>query len=128
MKKFLATVLLFFLLLPALIFAAENTSLKGLTEKAGTSAGYDVQGGDTQLAKVVGSIVRVFLSIIGIIFVCYIIYGGYTWMMAAGNDDSVKKAKDIIRNGIIGLIVTLSALSIYILINQFLIGSQTGAA
>ena len=118
--------------MPVFAFAQQpqqKQNLKGITETAAEKAGYDkAYGDDTGLARIVGSIIRMFLSIIGILFLIYTIYGGFTWMMAAGNEDQVKKAKDIIRSGVIGLIVTLGSLSIYLLINQFLIGSQTPPA
>ncbi|MBI4812330.1 hypothetical protein HY798_02705 [Candidatus Falkowbacteria bacterium] len=37
------------------------------------------------------------------------IYGGYTWMTASGNEQQVEKAKGIIKNAVIGLIVVLAA-------------------
>jgi len=47
------------------------------------------------------------LGFLGLIGVVFIIYGGFTWMTAAGNEERVKKAKDIIKVAVIGLMVIL---------------------
>jgi uncharacterized membrane protein YjfL (UPF0719 family) len=40
------------------------------------------------------------------------IYGGFVWMLAAGNDQRVQKGKDIILWAVIGLVVIFSAYAI----------------
>ncbi len=64
------------------------------------------------LAKTIGLIIRAFLSILGVIFLIYIVYGGYQWMMARGNEENLTKAKAIIRGSITGLIIVLAAYAI----------------
>jgi cytochrome bd-type quinol oxidase subunit 2 len=58
------------------------------------------------------TIIRAGLQLIGIVFIILIIYAGATWMMAGGNEDSIEKAKKIIKAAIIGLIIVVSAYSI----------------
>jgi len=41
-----------------------------------------------------------------------LIYAGFLWMTAQGDDKLVTKAKDIIRQAVIGLIVIIAAFSI----------------
>jgi len=53
-----------------------------------------------------------FLSVLGIIFLVLMLYGGYLWMTDRGNDDSVKKAKNVIQAAIIGLAIVLISFSI----------------
>lgn len=70
--------------------------------------------GGTGLSKaeftgVVAGIVNVVLGIVGAIFVALIIYGGTSWIIAAGSPDKIGKAKKIIIYAIIGLIVVASA-------------------
>ena len=122
-----------FLALPVLVFAedeAPGTAPAGgtvqglLDETAGTSgAGYNTSKdqGQTGLARIVGSVVRAFISLIGIIFVSYTVYGGFLWMTAAGNDEKISKAKNILRDGIIGIIVILAAGAIYITVRELLL-------
>ncbi len=58
---------------------------------------------------VIGKIINIALGLLGVIFLCLIVYAGYLWMTASGNDDQLKKAKGILTNSIIGLIIVLMA-------------------
>ena len=49
------------------------------------------------------------LGLMGVIFLAFAIYGGYTWMMAGGNEESVSKAKKTLTNSIIGIVIVLAA-------------------
>lgn len=55
------------------------------------------------------SVINYLLSFIGIIFFCLLIYAGYLWMMARGNEEEIKKAQKIIREAVVGIIVILVA-------------------
>jgi len=46
-----------------------------------------------------------------------IVVGGFLWIFSGGNEERIKKGKDAIKGGVIGLVVTLSA---WVLINFFL--------
>jgi hypothetical protein len=60
------------------------------------------------------NIVKFLMTFLGIIAVVIILYGGFMWMTAAGNEDRVGKAKSIIVAGAIGLAVIISA---YVIVN-----------
>ncbi|EKE07506.1 MAG: hypothetical protein ACD_18C00064G0005 [uncultured bacterium] len=79
---------------------------------AGKKAGYDPGTTNTTLAKNIGIVVNILLSVVGLVFTILMIYAGYTWMIARGDDGKVDKAKSIIKASIIGLIITLAAYSI----------------
>jgi len=120
--KYPAKIFLLILLvcsLSALIVTSTNAATSNLgtmlNQAAGAEgAGYDTTvSGESALAKTAGIIVRAFISLIGIIFISYTIYGGFLWMTAAGKEDQITKAKHIIRDGIIGIIVILGAAAIY---------------
>ena len=64
------------------------------------------------LTAIIGSIINVLLSILGLILLLLVIYAGFLWMTAGGNSDQVDKAKKFIVNGVIGLIITLTAYAI----------------
>ncbi len=63
--------------------------------------------GDPRSAAV--SLIGLLMTFLGIIAVVIMLYGGFTWMTAAGNEEKVSKAKKIIGAGIIGLIVVLAS-------------------
>lgn len=47
------------------------------------------------------------LGVLGLIAVIMILFGGVMWMTSAGNEEKVRKAKEILRAAIIGLVVIL---------------------
>ena len=70
-------------------------------------------GGPTAfLTTRAGQIVGAILAFIGIIFLALMIYAGFLWMTAAGNEASVDKAKNLIIAAIIGLIIIFGAYAI----------------
>lgn len=64
------------------------------------------------IAEIIGALIGTFLSLLGVIFLILIIYGGFVWMTSAGNENKVLKAKQILTRAIVGLIIILSAYSI----------------
>lgn len=64
------------------------------------------------VGKVSGNIINVALSLVGLIFLLLMVYGGYLWMTARGDDSQVEKAQAIIRNAVIGLVLVLAAYAI----------------
>lgn len=126
-KKLLLALVLMLLLTPLSFLQAQNDMVDLLNEAAGTEgAGYntDPELAQTGLAEIVGSMAGVFISLMGVIFMAYVIYGGFLWMTAGGNEDSVSKAKKIIRDGVIGIIVVLAAGGIYLLVVNVLLSGE----
>ncbi len=68
--------------------------------------------GETNLVDTIGQIIRVALGFLGVIAVVIILLGGFKWMTAGGNDDKLKKAKQLLFSGIIGLVIILSAYAV----------------
>lgn len=111
------------LCLPFLVFAGGVQSSVGVLNKletVGGASGYS-EADETSLARSLGIIVNVALSLLGIIFIILIIYGGFQWMTAGGNEDAIKKAKGRVTNAIIGLVITLSAYAVWNLIDRLFI-------
>jgi len=73
------------------------------------------------IPEIVGALIGVALSFLGIIFLCLTIYAGFLWMTSGGNEIKVLKAKRTLSNSIIGLIIILSAYSITRFISSSLI-------
>lgn len=74
---------------------------------------------DVALESVIGQIITGLLSLIGIILILYVIYGGILYMSARGNEEQAKKATSIITRAIIGLIIVLTAYAITYFIIKF---------
>ena len=57
----------------------------------------------------IGKVINAALGVVGSLALVMFIYGGFTWMLAAGNAEAVKKGKDIIIWATIGLVIIFSA-------------------
>ena len=97
----------FLILLFASPIQANFLKLGGLDTTAG-KAGYEKR----EVADVVGSVVNIVLSFLGVLFVLLMIYGGIMWMTAQGNEIRVSKAQKLLVAAVIGLIVVVSAFAI----------------
>lgn len=64
------------------------------------------------LSKRIGSIIGLVLSFVGVIFLILMIFAGLTWMTASGNQEKVSKAKDLMINAVIGLVIVMAAYAI----------------
>lgn len=121
MKKIIIIIFLLALATPLVALGQTNTfgappDILNFTKTAGTEAGYDTTEPITGLATIGGNIVAAFLSLLGIMFISYTLFGGYLWMTAGGSEEKVTKAKAIIRNGIIGMIIIFSVWGIYLVV------------
>lgn len=77
---------------------------------AGGSAGYSTEDNTgANIEYIIAQIIKGFLSFLGVIFLILIIYGGFKWMTAHGNEEQVTKAKNLITEATIGLIIVLSS-------------------
>lgn len=89
-----------------------------------TQAGYSSGTNENTMLDTISMIIQVFLSLLGVVFLVLIIYGGYLWMMDQGNNDKMKKAQNLITAAVVGLIIVLLAYSIsYFVFSSF--ASQT---
>ena len=83
--------------------------------------------GTKDLREGIMAIVNVLLGFLGIIAIIIILYGGFVWMTAGGNEEKVSQAKKIITAGIIGLVIIFVSFAIASFVITQLI-SATGAA
>lgn len=105
------------IILSLFIFGAGEVNAQNLgsnlTKRAAGQAGYDVAGTtNTSLSQTIGEVIKGVLSFAGVIFLLLMVYSGYLWMTARGNDTQIDKAQDIIRSSIIGLIIVIGSYGI----------------
>ena len=75
------------------------------------AGGYKI--GETATAEIiVAKVINAILSMLGVLFLILMLYGGYLWMTAAGKEERVTKAKNLITAAIIGVILVVSAYAI----------------
>ena len=97
-------------------FAPENQT--GV-EEVGKEA-YGESGEPQDVRQTVAQIIKIVLGFLAIIFVVLIIWGGFEWMTAGGNEEQVSQAKKRLKNGIIGLIIILIAYGITDFVMEYL--------
>lgn len=125
-------IFLFFLIVINLLLVAgivnstevEAVNLKNSVEfldKSASEAGYDNTKKDLDL--VVGKLIKIFISIYGIIFFILIISGGFIWMTAGGNTEKVDTARKLIINSVIGFAIAMFAYAITWFVVDVLIAS-----
>ncbi len=67
---------------------------------------------EQDLTTLIGNLISVLISVLGIIFLILTLYAGFMWMTAGGDEGKVEKAKKLLINGIVGIILILAALAI----------------
>jgi len=111
-KYLIALAIISFLALPALVQPVLATT-------TGTNATFGIDIVETGLGTdslktgdprvIAGRIINFALTFLGLIAVAIILYGGFKWMTAAGNEDQVGEAKKLLGAGVIGLLIILAA-------------------
>ena len=123
-KNFLIiAVVMYLLICPTFVFAEEEAPdpegaamMMDQTE-ALTIIGDGIYGegeGANQkpIPELVGAYIKVFLALLGVALTMIIVFAGYLWLTAGGSEEQVKKARAWITNGIVGMIITMSAYAI----------------
>jgi len=106
LRQLPATLMIIFLsAAPAL---AQNSAVaeiqKGL-KATNEEAGYS----NLKLPDLIGNFISVILGVVGIIFLVLAVYAGVMYMTAGGDPGKVKKAKEILTQSLIGLIIIVAA-------------------
>ncbi len=77
------------------------------------------------LPVLIGNLVRTFIGLLGIVFLLLMIYAGYLWFSAQGDEDKVKHAKDLLKNAVVGLIIITAAYAIASFVINAVIATTT---
>lgn len=89
-------------------------------DSAGGGAGLK----NTPLPVMVGNIINIVLSLLGLIFLVLGVYAGFKWMTARGEESEIEEAKDTLKNAIIGLVIVLASYAI----SSYVVSSVINAA
>lgn len=76
--------------------------------------------------SIASGIINFGLSVLGMLCLVLIIYAGYKWMMARGNESEVEKAIEILKGSIIGLIIILASYAITYYVFNNLVNISSG--
>jgi len=67
---------------------------------------------DKSIQQILIDILNASLDLLFLVVLGFMIYGGYFWMTSMGNEEKVKKSKQILTASIVGLLIVLMSLSI----------------
>jgi len=100
-----------------LLFVSPLLANAQVPDPAGTNYGLDefstVSIGQSSDVKIViADIINIVLGFLGIIAVVIIIYAGFKWMTAGGNDDQVGEARKMLVQAVVGLVIIFAAWAI----------------
>ena len=112
--------------LPGQVLAAPSTTKPTTTvnvNKDSAQKYMDADKKNTNLINSINTVINVAIGLIGFVAVVVIIYGGFQYTTSAGDAAKVKKAKDTIMYGVIGLVVALLAFAIVNFILSDIIGA-----
>ncbi len=115
--KFTRKKLLFSLLAFALVFISAY-AVSAQTLNTGLSFGNAIGLSNQDIRLTIAKIIRIILGFLGIISVGLVMYAGFIWMTAGGNEEKIGQAKTILKNAAIGLAVILASFGIV----SFIIG------
>lgn len=81
-------------------------------QQAGGETGYNRNVKPTAFPEEAGRFISVFLSLIGVIFVVLAFYAGFLWFTAQGDAAKVDKAKTLLTQATVGLMIVVFAYAI----------------
>jgi len=116
MKKIFLPLFLSVLMLPTLVFAGNLNDAPNRLGSVVGKTGIDTR--NATIESITGRAINTALSLVGIIFLGLMVYAGYLWLTARGEEGQVEKAKKIISTSIIGLVLVLGAYAITVLITS----------
>lgn len=82
--------------------------------------------GTADLKAVVLNVIRWLLGILALVAVSFIVYGGFLWLTAAGNTERIEKAKRVILNAVIGLVIVLISWAIVFFVSKVILNDILG--
>lgn len=77
----------------------QKESMKEIGTKFGET------GEPTDIREIIVNIIKVLLTVIGIIFFIMILWSGYKWMISRGNENEISEAKSQLKSAIIGFVI-----------------------
>lgn len=108
----LMTLLLLLVMAQAVLAETGAEKAAGGLDITAEQGGIGGKGTETDLSAIIGGVVGTGLALIGVVFFCLILYAGFTWMTAMGQEEKINNAKEMIFAAVLGLIVVLGAYAV----------------
>ena len=91
-----------------------------ITTPGGYQPGDGVAGASSALEKLISNVLVVLTIVASIAFTLYFLLGGLNWITAGGDKGKIEKAKGMMTNGAIGMIVIAVSYSIVWIVGKAL--------
>lgn len=91
--------------IPAFVSAAPCTP----GEPGCVSLANPLSSGQTEVAPIIGIIIKAAMGIMGALVLLMLVWGGFQWLTSAGNPEKVKKGSQTMIWAVIGLFLVLSS-------------------
>ena len=92
------------------VFNVQAGALEDALQKLGEfNQGAQLPTGTGEIKPIIVQIINVILEFLALLFIILIIIGGFRYMTSGGNTDNAKKALDIIKNAVLGIIIVILA-------------------
>jgi hypothetical protein len=122
--KFKFSILIFVLAVLGFVFFISPVSALDTGVNAVNNS---IELGQEDPRTVVGRIINIAMMFLGVIAVGIIIFAGFKWMMAGGEEEKINSAKKTLKNGVIGLVIVLSSWGIVsFILTQLLNATNNG--
>ena len=92
-----------------ILLATSLDNIGTSVDAIGTTAGYSTA---VTVPTIVGQLISILLGLLGIVFLILVVYAGFLYLTAQGEDAKVKKAKAILTKAAIGIILVMSSYAI----------------
>lgn len=103
--------LMLFFLTPETTLAQSLTDdINKTTQVFAGEKGANLSNSDPRL--IVSQVITVVISVLGTLLTAWTVYGGFLILNSAGDSDKIDQGKNVIKNGVIGLILVLSSYAI----------------
>ncbi len=108
---------------PVAVHAQFAEKIRSGVQSAGGQAGIS---STPPLEQIIGGLIQTAITLVGVILLIFLLYAGFLWMTAGGNEDQVKKAKSMIKNALIGMVIIVLAYAITDFILARLVETTSG--
>ena len=92
--------------------AAIGSGLTNANVALGASQTSSTLTSASDVPAMVGKAISVLLGVLGIVFVVLVVYAGFLYLTSNGDETNVKKAKKMLTQAVIGLVLIVSAYAI----------------
>ncbi|MBI5222655.1 MAG: hypothetical protein HY980_04145 [Candidatus Magasanikbacteria bacterium] len=116
MKKYILTTI--FIISASLVLTTAAVNAQGLGDaadkfkKVAGPGGAEAQVVGTEPEDIIGKGIGAAITLVGMIFLVLMVYAGYLWMTARGEEAEIEKAQKIITAALIGFFIVASAYAI----------------